>query len=145
MTKVFLLALFFCAIGPCANAQTGFYLVTEDTKPCPHQVEAFDGKMKYCVAENAVVYLADFKVEGYLQYSLDLKEQFFNIRFNKSSFETLRLIHDGLPNSKLLLVVNGKGMGVYDGKTFDPTEAMHISGKAGSKEIHWVFDNMKKN
>jgi hypothetical protein len=145
MIKVFLLTLISFVMRFGASAQTGFYLIIENIDACPQQVEDFNGKKKYCIPEKAIVYRTDFKVEGYLQYSLDLKEQFFNIRFNKNSFETLRMIHDGMPNNKLLLVVNDRAMGVYDGKTFDPTELMHISGRAGSKEIHWIFDNMKKN
>ncbi|HLZ16859.1 MAG TPA: hypothetical protein VKQ08_07455, partial [Cyclobacteriaceae bacterium] len=117
MTKVFWLALISFAMDFSANAQTGFYLIIENIGKCSHEVEDFDGKKKYCIPENAIVNRTDFKVEGHLQYSLDLKEQFFNIRFNKSSFETLKIIHDGMLNSKLVLVVNGKAMGVYDRKT----------------------------
>jgi len=145
MIKVLLLILVSFTIRFGASAQTGFYLIIENINACPHQVADFDGIKKYCIPEKPIVQRTDFKVEGYLQYSLDMKEQFFTIRFNKGSYETLKMIHDGMPNNKVLLVVDNKAMGVYDGKALDPTELMHIMGKAGSKEIRWIFNNMKKD
>jgi hypothetical protein len=145
MIKLSVLTIFYFSIAFGSNAQTGFYLVMENGGTyCAREVEDFDGKKKYCVPENPIVNRADFEVVGYLQYSPDLKEQFFYIRFNQSGYETLRMIHAGMPKSKLALVVKGKALGIYDGKTFDPTKTMYISGKSNSKEINWMFDNIKK-
>jgi hypothetical protein len=126
-----------------ATAQTGFFLIIENKEHCAHPVTSIDFQEEYCITEIAIIKESEFKAEGELQSDLVLNSRFFYIRFTKSGFETLKMICEHLPEKHLVLVVNGKAIGTYDGKKLKPTERMPIIGKADSKEINWVFENLK--
>jgi hypothetical protein len=145
MKTLFTVFYFVFISSLCALSQTGFFLVVGNNDHCSRLVKSFDYLQQYCITEEPIIKEMEFKAEGSLQYGLTQQEQFFNIRFTKNGFETLKLICKHLPDKKLVLVVNGKGIGTYDNRNLKPTVLMQISGKANSKEINWVFENLKKN
>jgi len=128
----------------CAFAQTGFFFV-DNKGHCSIAVKSVNNQDEYCITEEPIIKGSEFKTEGNLQYDLTQQNQFFNIRFTKNGFETLKLICEHMPEKGLVLVVNGKVAGTYDGKNLKPTLVMPVSGKANSKEITWVFENLKNH
>ncbi len=136
---------FFLAIRFCASAQTGFFLIAETKGNCSHLVKSVDyqNQNEYCITDEPIIKSAEFSVVGQLQYDLLKTTQFFNIRFTKSGYETLKLICDHMPEKQLLFVVTNKAAGIFDSKKLKPSQLMPISGVADSKEIKWVFENVK--
>src|SRR5258706_2710293 len=126
-----------------AAAQTGFFLIIEKGF-CEHPAMSLDNTEKYCIPEEPIIKASEFKPEGDLQNDAITQIQFFNLRFTKSGFETLKVICEQMPEKKLVFVVNGKAVGTYDSKNFKPGQVIQISDKAKSKMISWVFENLKK-
>jgi hypothetical protein len=141
--KVILAVFLWATPELCAFAQSGFFLVVASKSPCAHLVQTVDFQQEYCITEDPIIKPTDFTVVGDLQYDLVHENQFFNLRFTKSGLETLTLICKNLPDKQLVLVVNGKAAGIYRNKSIQPVQLMPISGKANSKEIRWVYDNLK--
>src|SRR5205814_333803 len=126
------------------KAQTGFFLVIEAKDFCEHPILSFDEKRKYCITDEAIIGKSEFKVDSELQFDLTQKNQFFNLRFTKQGFETLKMICQHMPEKTLVFIVNGKAAGTYNSKGLKPTLIMPINGIANSDEIKWVFENLKK-
>lgn len=126
------------------SAQTGFFLIIEKGF-CEHPAMSLDNTQKYCIPEEPIIKGSEFKPEGNLLSDVSTQSQFFNLRFTNSGFETLKVICEQMPEKKLVLVVNGKAVGTYDNKNLKPRQVIQISGKADSKEISWIFENLKKD
>lgn len=140
--RILIMALYLFPSGFCALAQTGFYLIVDNNENCSHLVKTLDYKEKYCITVDPIISGGEFHVEGSLQYDQSHENQFFSLRLTKGGVETLTLVCTNLPEKQLVLVVNGKAAGIYYNKNFKPTQLMPISGKANSKEINWVYDNL---
>jgi hypothetical protein len=132
----------FVFVGYYSSAQTGFFLALDKTVPCTKSLVSLDEQQKYCITDEPIIKSSEFKVEGKIQDDLTQKNQYFNIRFTKSGFETLKLICEHLPEKQLLLVVNGKVAGTYQSKNLRPMSVMPISGTANSQEIKWLYENL---
>src|SRR5258706_4779024 len=126
-----------------AAAQTGLFLIVEKGF-CEHPTMSLDGTQKYCIPEEPIIKELEFKTEGNLENDASTHSQFFNLRFSKSGFETLKVICERMPEKKLVFVVSGKAVGTYDSKNLKPAQVIQISGKPDSKEISWIFENLKK-
>src|SRR5258708_6315369 len=127
-----------------AAAKTGFFLIIEKGF-CAHPAMSLDDKQKYCIPEEPIIKESEFKTEGNLENDPISQSQFFNLRFTKSGFETLKVICELMPEKRLVFVVNGKAVGTYDSKNLKPGQVIQISDKAKSKMISWIFENLKKN
>lgn len=124
--------------------QTGFFIALDKKDFCVQKVIALDGKSEFCVTNEPIISAKDFKVEGGIKYT-DLTQQteYFNLRFTDKGFESLQLICEHFPEKQLLLIVKGKVVGDYESKKLKLVQVMPISGKAHSKELRWVYDNLK--
>ncbi len=123
-------------------AQTGFFLKLDNKANCSLLVTSVDSKNEFCVPPESVINESEFKVEGGLQFNLTHSDVYFNIRFTKTGFETLKMICDFMPEKDLLLVVNGKAVNLTNKS--QPRQLIRISGPADSKEIQWIFENLTK-
>lgn len=142
--RILLISVCLLLAKKSAFGQTGFFLVVDNKDQCFQTIVSVDEKEKFCITEEAVIKDSEFKVDGEIQFAdLAQKNQYFNIRFTDKGLETLRLICSYLPEKKLILVVKGKAAGSYDNKKLRPMLLMPISGKANSKELKWVFENLK--
>ncbi len=142
--KIFLISVFFIIANKFAVGQTGFFLVVETKEQCFQTVVSLDGKNRFCITEEAIIKDSEFKVDGEILFTdLTQKTQYFNIRFTDKGLETLKLICQYLSEKKLILVVKGKVAGLYDNKKLKPLQLMPILGKTNSKELKWVFENLK--
>ncbi len=124
-------------------AQTGFFLVVDNKEHCIHLLKSVDYQQEFCVPEEPIIKSSEFNVEGKLEYDVLKENQFFNLRFSQTGFETLKLICQRLPLKQLVLVVNGKVAGTFDSKKMKPIQLMAINGKADSKEIKWVYETLR--
>jgi hypothetical protein len=140
MKIIFTLCLLYSHVF--AFGQTGFFLLV-DKGSCERSAVALDNKQKYCITEEPIIKQSEFKIEGELQNYSQTQTEFFNLRFTKSGFETLKLICDRMPEKKLVFVVKGRAVGTYDGKNLRPRQVIQISGKSDSKEIRWVLENLR--
>lgn len=136
--------IFFSLASFVADAQTGFYLVLDSKSPCEKSLYAVDkyNSTKFCVTNEPVINESEFKVDSNILDDLGKQNQYFNIRFTKSGFETLKLICEHLPEKQLVFVVKGKVAGTYPSKSLKPAMVIPITGKANSAEIKWVYENL---
>lgn len=142
--KISVVLFVFSFVVFSAAAQTGFYLIVDDKQPCEKSLFAVDKYIstKYCVTDEPIIKESEFKVDSKILEDLTKQHQYFNIRFTKSGFETLKLICEHLPENQLVFVVKGKVAGTYASKNLKPAMVIPISGKANSAEIKWVYENL---
>jgi hypothetical protein len=124
------------------SAQTGFFLKMDNKASCSLIVTSVDSKNEFCITPEPVINESEFKVEDSLQFNPSHSDIYFNIRFTKTGFETLKMICDFMPEKDLLLVVKGKTITLTNKS--QPRQVIRISGPSDSKEIRWVFENLKK-
>jgi hypothetical protein len=142
--KIFLISVCLVLANKFAFGQTGFFLVVETKDQCFQTVVSLDEKNKFCITEEAVIKDSEFKVDGGILFTdLTQTDQNFNIRFSDNGLESLKLICQHLPEKRLILVVKGKVAGIYENKKLKPIQKMPITGKTNSKELKWVFENLK--
>ena len=129
------------ALLDSASAQTGFFLRLDAKTSESHLVSAVDSKNEFLVPLEPIINETEFKLADSLQHDALNNDLFFNIRFTKIGFETLKMICNSLPEKELLLVVNGKAINLTNKSR--PRQLMRISGPPNSKEISWIFENLK--
>jgi hypothetical protein len=125
-----------------ASAQTGFFLKLDSKTSDSHLVSTVDSKNEFLVPLEPIINGFEFKVADSLQYDPIHNDQYFNIRFTKIGFETLKMICELVPAKELVLVVNGKAITLTNKSK--PGQLMRISGPANSEEILWIFKNLKQ-
>lgn len=124
-----------------ASAQTGFFLKLNSKTSDSYLVSTFDSKNEFLVPLEPIINELQFKVADSLQYDPIHNDQYFNIRFTKLGFETLKMVCDIVPEKELVLVVNGKAITLTNKSK--PRQLMRISGPANSEEVRWIFENLK--
>jgi hypothetical protein len=142
--KILVTLILFSFAGFFVDAQTGFYLVLDNKAPCKKALYAVDKYIntKFCVTDEAIIKESEFKLDSKILEDLNKQNQYFNIRFTKSGYETLKLICERLPEKQLVFVVKGKVAGTYPSKSLKPAMVIPITGKANSAEIKWVYENL---
>jgi hypothetical protein len=134
--------LFICWLGlASASAQTGFFLKLDAKTSDSHLVTTVDAKTEFLVPLEPIIPASEFNLYDSLQRDPIYNDEYFNIRFTKIGFETLKMICESLPDKELLLVVNGKAVTLTNKSK--PRQTMRISGPVNSKEIRWIFENLR--
>jgi hypothetical protein len=110
-------------------------------------VRAFDEKTSYCITEKPIIKETEFESvsEVYIDYANQKKSA--NLKLSDKGFAAIKTIMKTFPNNKLLLVVKGKVVGLFNTQGI-VKQLMPISGSLESREIDWLFNNVtviKKN
>jgi hypothetical protein len=109
-----LIACWLAAVKQPAAAQpvsSGFFMIVGVTQNCEHRVFSLRNGKVYCVARDPIIPIQQFKSVRSVgtgdKWAVELK-------FTQEGLGTLIKIAVALPESTFLLVVEGKGVGVFD-------------------------------
>jgi hypothetical protein len=142
---IFAIGISWVSFTDCFSQQpTGFYFAIEDRRNCPYVIYAFDEKRKYCVTKEPIIKDTEFESVSEIEYDLARQSKFVNLQLTKKGFALIKKLASQLPNKKLLLVVNDRVVGTFDGMDQLVSRTVPISGPVDSKEIDWVYDKLKK-
>ncbi len=122
--------------------KTGFYFETASKKNCVHLVRSFDEKNRYCITEKPIIYETEFESISTIEYDSSSHTKSVKLKLSKKGFEAIRSISITFPNTKLLLVVNGKAAGLFNPNGI-LKQILPISGSIDSPEIDWIVENLR--
>jgi preprotein translocase subunit SecD len=142
---LFVVGISWARLTDCFSQQSnGFYFVIEDMRNCTNIIYTFDDKQRYCTTKEPILKDSEFEGISEIEYDLLRQSKFVKLQLSKKGFELLKKLTKQLPSKKLLLVVNNRVVGVFNGVNQVISRSIPISGPLDSQEIDWVYNQLRK-
>ncbi len=120
------------------SVPSGFFMIVPVDKSCEHRVFTLRGDVSYCVAQQPIIPIHQFKsvksIGSSDRWAVDVK-------LTAEGLATLNRIAEALPESTYLLVVEAKGIAVFDANGQVMTPITYDDLKWAEKHLATVIGN----
>ena len=142
---IFLFVLF-SAPSFAQNVATGFYLEIPGAKrSCVNKIPTINGKQSFCVADNPVITATEFESVSEVRYEAAAKTKYIELVLTPKATKVISGLMATLPESKMLLIVDNKVVGIFNPKAIEQITGriIRIDSAMDAPEIDWIYDKLK--
>lgn len=134
---------FFLFLTFGVHAQTGFFFVLTSKKNCPQIVKSISGRTQYCTAAEPIIRATEFQSVSELK-SDNRNHLYLELMLTEEGVVNLRTLSAKLPDSKLVLIVDGKAVGEFESLGRIVNRTIPISDKNNSGKMAWVRERLQQ-
>lgn len=124
--------------------ETGFYIVMDSKKNCPNPVHGRNETLIYCLTKEPILTVSDFESVSDVKYDSLLELRYLLLRLTPGGYNTLKVLMEKLPDTRLALVIENTVAGTYNHPSKILSRSLPIRGGIDANEIDWIYSALKK-